>query len=90
MIQLISYKMHNPPPFSPGLGTDRRWALCQYKHGSVWSKDYDSAGGMKIFCIYMYNMKKNHTLLTLPTSVGPKPGKAVRDRTITKQIPDLE
>ena len=33
-------------------------ALCQYKHGSVWSKNYDSAGGMKIFCIYMYNMKK--------------------------------
>ena len=22
MIQLISYKMHNPPPFSPGFGTD--------------------------------------------------------------------
>ena len=49
-------------------------ALCQYMHGSVWSKDYESAGGMKIFSIYMYNMKKTHTLLTLPTSVGPKPG----------------
>jgi hypothetical protein len=34
-------------------------ALCQYKHGSVWSKDYDSAGGMKIFCIYMCNTQKN-------------------------------
>jgi hypothetical protein len=43
MIQLISYKMHNPSPFSPGLGTD------------------DGAGGMKIFCIYMYNMRKKNT-----------------------------
>jgi len=29
-------------------------ALCQYKHGSVWSKDYDSAGGKKRFCVYIY------------------------------------
>ena len=37
-------------------------ALCQYKHGSVWSKDYDSADGMKIFCIYIYmcNTQKKH------------------------------
>ena len=33
----------------------------------------DSAGGMNIFCIYMYNMQ-NKTLLTLPTSVSLKPG----------------
>ena len=30
-------------------------ALCQYKHGSVWSKDYDSVGGKKRLCLYMYN-----------------------------------
>ena len=28
-------------------------ALCQYKHGSVWSKDYDSAGGKKRLCIFL-------------------------------------
>jgi hypothetical protein len=33
-------------------------SLCQYKHVSVWSKDYDSAGGKKIFCIYMYYTQK--------------------------------
>jgi hypothetical protein len=46
-------------------------SLCQYKHVSVWSKDYDSAGGKKIFCIYMYyTQKKNFN----STNVGPKPG----------------
>jgi hypothetical protein len=38
-------------------------ALCQYKHGSVWSKDYDSADGMKIFCIYIYVQYAKKTLL---------------------------
>jgi hypothetical protein len=54
-------------------------ALCQYKHGSVWSKDYDSAGGKKIFCIYtMYvQYAKKPQTLTPPTpvpSLGEKAG----------------
>ena len=47
-------------------------ALCQYKHGSVWSKDYDSAGGKKRFCILCTICKKNKNL-TLTAQV-PNPG----------------
>ena len=52
-------------------------ALCHYKHGSVWSKDYDSAGGKKRFYvyIYMYNTqnKTKKQKITPPTPV-PSPG----------------
>ena len=38
---------------------------------SVWSKDYDSVGGKKKFCLYMYNTQKKTTTKTLtpPTPV---------------------
>jgi hypothetical protein len=48
-------------------------ALCQYKHGSVWSKDYDSVGGKKRLCLYMYNTQKKKKTFN-SANAGPKPG----------------
>ena len=42
---------------------------------SVWSKDYDSVGGKKKFCLYMYNTQKKKKKKNFNSAnAGPKPG----------------
>ena len=42
---------------------------------SVWSKDYDSDGGKKRFCLYMYNTQKKQKKKNFNSAnAGPKPG----------------
>ena len=54
----------------------KKQPLCQYKHGSAWSKDYDSAGGKKKLCIYMHNkqQKKRKKKALIPPTPVPNPG----------------
>ena len=47
--------------------------LCQYKHGSVWSKDYDSAGWKKRFCIIYVQYAKKKQKNFNSANAGPKP-----------------